>query len=264
VATLSTTFGFFLQRAYVSTGWFGRSVDAVLEEQRANFGEMKSTLELLAASAPGSEEAARLTQRMAELVQAQERVANRIASSLQPGADRASESAPPISAAALATRTSAPQPEPAPAAASAPPAPQAPRPADPSASTAAPGDAALQEEIARLTAEIARLRDEALATRGSTTGADLWLERGGTAAVHDRAHVLGVVNDSFADGNQVGVNMSGATRTMNPGDALSFSVEGGACMVIYKGREHPTERGTQRRVRYGFDIVHTPTPRTQP
>lgn len=68
---------YFVSGALDATGWFGTTLDAVIEEQQANFQEIHARLEALGKAAPGSPEATQIQKEIATLVASQEKLTGR-------------------------------------------------------------------------------------------------------------------------------------------------------------------------------------------
>jgi len=60
-----------------STGWFGPTIDNIVEEQNANFADLRAKLDALGKAAPGSPEAAALQKEINALVATQEKLTGR-------------------------------------------------------------------------------------------------------------------------------------------------------------------------------------------
>jgi hypothetical protein len=68
---------FFVQGAMESTGWFGPTLDAVINDQKANFAEIRAKLDALRQAVPGSPEAQKLQAELEKLLSEQEKLAGR-------------------------------------------------------------------------------------------------------------------------------------------------------------------------------------------
>lgn len=71
------TVEYFVGGALDSTGWFGPTLDNIVNEQKANFDDIRAKLDALNNAAPGSPEAAKLQSELNALLATQEKLTDR-------------------------------------------------------------------------------------------------------------------------------------------------------------------------------------------
>jgi hypothetical protein len=99
--------------------------------------------------------------------------------------------------------------------------------------------------------EIMRLREAALASNGSVTGADLWLGEGeaATVGVHGAVFALVRFNSGGGRADDISVIADGKRVRLNVGEEALLPTPAGEYRVIYKAAQ-PRADG-----RVGFDVV---------
>jgi uncharacterized coiled-coil protein SlyX len=102
-------------------------------------------------------------------------------------------------------------------------------------------------EIAYLTEQVSSMRQQQLAEKGFTGGADFWLKSGESITVGADKQVFGLIgarSSVIAD-----INLSGTRKRVTLGDAIPVPGEAGSCTIFYK-------QGTPRADgRIGFDLT---------
>lgn len=101
-------------------------------------------------------------------------------------------------------------------------------------------------ELRRLSDQVVELRDEQLAERGFSGGADFWLQNGESVNVGDGSQVFGLIRFWGPPNRAADVNLSGTRQRMAVGD--SMVVPGDDCTIFYKQGQARADG------RIGFDI----------